>query len=155
MLNAAKTVVDRLDFVGCLDSLLFGEFKKTLLERKQLHRILAQELWIFGEQYTLGVDDQSLKALLEKHIALLGREALSPAETTEVTDLDGKNRIVDLMLYNQYPQHTPDYFEHLVIELKRPDCKLGQEEIGQIKNYAFSVAKDERFTSRRRSGHSC
>jgi len=145
LLNAAKTVVDRLDFVGSLDSLLFGEFKKTLLERKQLHRILAQELWVFGEQYTLGVDDQSLKALLEKHIALLGREVLSPAETSEVTDLEGKNRIVDLMLYNQYPQQTPDHFEHLVIELKRPDCKLGKDEISQIENYAFSVADDERF----------
>jgi hypothetical protein len=145
MINAAKTVIDRLDFVSSLDSLLFGDFKKTLLERKQLHRILAQELWIFGEQYSLGVDDQSLKALLEKHISLLGREALSPADTAEVTDLEGKNRIVDLMLYNQYPLQTPDHFEHLVIELKRPDCKLGKEEIGQIENYAFSVADDERF----------
>ena len=54
IINAAKTVVDRLDFVGSLDSLLFGDLKKTLLERKQLHRILAEELRIFGEQYTLG-----------------------------------------------------------------------------------------------------
>jgi hypothetical protein len=145
IINAAKTVVDRLDFIGSLDPLLFGVFKKTLLERQQLHRILAEELWIFGEQYTLGVDDESLSNVLKKHIQILDRNDLAPGETNDVTDLDDKNRIFDLMLYRQIPQLQPDHFEHLVIELKRPDCKLGQKEIGQIENYAFSVADDERF----------
>jgi hypothetical protein len=149
IINVAKTVVDRLDFVGSLDSLLFGEFKKTLLERKQLHRILAEELWIFGEQYTLAIDDQSLANVLRKHIEILERDDLAPDETTEVSDLEGTNRIVDLMLHRQIPQLQPDHFEHLVIELKRPNCKLGQKELGQIENYAFSVADDERFDKAR------
>ena len=145
IINAAKTVVNRLDFIGSLDSLLFGDFKKTLLERKQLHRILAEELWIFGEHYTLGVDDQSLANVLNKHIQILGRDDLASADASDVTDLDGKERIVDLMLHRQVPQLQPDYFEHLVIELKRPTCKLGQEELGQIEKYAFAVSDDERF----------
>lgn len=110
-----------------------------------LHRILVEELWIFGERYTLGIDDESLKNLLKKHIQILGRDDISPSDTGEVTDLDDKQRIVDLMLYRQIPQLQPDHFEHLVIELKRPACKLGQEELSQIENYAFSVAEDERF----------
>jgi hypothetical protein len=145
VLNAAKTVVDRLDFLGSLDCLLFGDFKEALLERQQFHRILAEELWVFGEQYTLGLDDQSLRALLEKHIKILGREELSPFLGAEVKDLEGKNRILDLMLYRRYPQSAPSHFEHLVVELKRPTCVLGQTEIGQIENYAFTVAADERF----------
>ena len=149
IINAAKTVVNRLDFIGSLDSLLFGEFKKTLLERKQLHRILAEELWIFGEQYTLGVDDQSLANVLKKHIQILGRDDLAPEDTADVTDLEGKQRIVDLMLHRQVPQLQPDHFEHLVIELKRPNCKLGPEELSQIEKYAFAVADDERFDKER------
>ena len=145
IINAAKTVVDRLDFVSSLDSLLFGEFKKTLLERKQLHRILAEELWIFGEQYSLGIDDESLANVLKKHMQILERNDLAPVELDDVKDLEGKQRILDLMLYRQIPQLQPNNFEHLVIELKRPDCKLGQKEVGQIENYAFSVADDERF----------
>lgn len=62
-----------------------------------------------------------------------------------MSDFEGKNRIVGLMLYRQIPQLHPNHFEHLVVELKRPDCKLGQKELGQIENYAFSVADDERF----------
>lgn len=145
IINATKTVVDRLDFVASLDSLLFGRFKDTLLERRQLHRILAEELWIFGEQYMLGVDDQSLTNVLKEHIQVLGREDLVPEDTEDVKDLDGKQRIVDLMVHRQVPQLQPNHFEHLVIELKRPKCKLGQEELGQIEKYAFAVADDERF----------
>lgn len=145
IINAAKTVIDRLDFIGSLDQLLFGEFKQTLLELKQLHRMLVEELWIFGEQYNLAVDDQSLTEVLKKHVHLLGRTDLASEELSNVGDLEGKTRRIDLMLHRQIPQYQPNHFEHLVVELKRPSCKLGQEELGQIENYAFSVADDERF----------
>lgn len=144
IINAAKTVIDRLTFLGSLDHLLFGYLKNTLLERQQLHRILANELWICGEQYALGVDDESLKSLLTKHIQILERDELNPIDG-EVTDLEGKDRVVDLMLYRRYPQGQEGKFEHLVVELKRPTCKLGQQEISQIENYAFTVSCDERF----------
>jgi hypothetical protein len=144
IINAANLVLKRLTFLTSMDSLLFGEFNKTLLERSQLHRILVDELWLFGEQYSVGVDDQSLKALLTKHIALLGRDELAPI-ARPVTDLDGKQGIVDLMLYKRFPQGMPETFEHLVLEFKRPTCPLGEKELTQIKKYAFAVAEDERF----------
>ena len=144
IISAAKTVIDRLTFLGSLDHLLFGDLKKTLLERQQLHRILTNELWLFGEQYALGVDDESLKSLLTKHDEVLERADLGPVNGA-VTDLDGRDRVVDLMLYRRYPQGQEGKFEHLVVELKRPTCKLGQKEISQIENYAFTVSEDERF----------
>ncbi|MCX7424592.1 MAG: ATP-binding protein [Planctomycetia bacterium] len=148
IINAANLVLNRLTFLVSLDSLLFGDFKKTLRERSQLHRILVDELWIFGEQYTIGVDDQSLKSLLAKHITLLGRDDIAPA-TGPVTDLDDRERIVDLMLYRRFPMGIPEQYEHLVIELKRPACVLGKKEIGQIRDYAFAVIDDERFDKRK------
>jgi len=144
IINASRIVLDRLDFLASLDTLLFGQFKEQLLETKQLHQILLPELWVFGEQYHLGVDDQSLKSLLEKHVSLLDREQLV-SDVGEVTDLDGKSRRVDLLLYQRFPLGTPNSFEHLVIELKRPSKRLGKTELGQIEEYAFKVADDERF----------
>ncbi len=145
IINAAKTVVDRLDFIASLDAMLFGQFKQKLLERKQLHRILVQELWIFGEQYALGNDDESLAKVLEKHLSLLGQNKWTAEELELVRDLDDKQRIIDLMLHRQIPQLQPNTFEHLVVELKRPSCKLGKDELSQIENYAMTVAEDERF----------
>ena len=144
IINASRVVLDRLDFLASLDALLFGSFRDKLLETKQLQQILLRELWVFGEQYHLGVDDQSLKTVLQKHVGLLDRDDLVP-EVGDVTDLDGKSRRVDLLLYQRFPSGTPDAFEHLVIELKRPAVKLGKKEIGQIEEYAFKVADDERF----------
>ena len=148
ILNAAKTVFDRLDFLAGLEELLFGDYEKILLETQQLHRILALELWIFGEQYCKGIDDQSLGELLKQHIQILERPQLVE-ESGPVLDLTGKARRVDLMLYQQIPQRKPNHFEHLVIELKRPSCVLGEKEITQIKRYAFAVAADQRFDKSR------
>ena len=38
-----------------------------------------------------------------------------------------------------------DRRQHLVVELKRPKLTLTQKELGQITNYAVTVARDERF----------
>lgn len=148
IIHAARVVMDRLAFLTGLDPLLFGEFKKGLNEPRQLHRILADEFWLFGEQYAIGVDEQSLKNVLKTHVGLLGRSELVE-DVSEVRDLDGKDRRLDLMLYNRFPQTVPNTFEHLVIELKRPSKKLGKDEIAQIEEYAFKVADDERFDKKK------
>jgi Histidine kinase-, DNA gyrase B-, and HSP90-like ATPase len=144
IINASKLVMDRLAFLESINDLLFGTFKKELLERTQFHRILVEELWIFGEQYLLGVDDQGLRALLEQHIKILNREVVYAPEV-EIFDLVGRRRILDLMLHRRIPQTVPDCHEHLVIELKAPTCVIGQPEIEQIKRYAYAVLDNERF----------
>jgi PAS domain-containing protein len=145
IINAAKTVANRLNFIAGLETLVFeAESKRRLLERSQLHHILAGETWIFGEEFNLTVDDKSLNEVLRKHIALLGR---SPEDFDKepVIREDGTTAIVDLMLSRIVPQPRADEREHLVIELKRPSVKIDPEVTAQIKSYAFAVAEDERF----------
>jgi hypothetical protein len=142
IIKATKVVSDRLSFIAALERLLFDkEYKSRLLERSQLQRMLVNELWVFGEQYMLGTDDQSLKTLLETHAKLLERKVLAEV----VKDIGGDDAIPDLMLWRRYPDRTAGRYEHLVIELKRPKKSLGQAELGQIENYALTVAADERF----------
>lgn len=144
IIEASKTVSRRLDTIRAIDEILFSEdWKKRLLERTQLHRILVHELWIFGEEYTLDVDDDPLPLVLGKHISLLGRELMSPEHDCKL--INGKSGILDLMLSRRFQRH-PKRFEHLILELKRPSVKLGADEIKQIKEYGFTVSKDERFS---------
>jgi hypothetical protein len=58
---------------------------------------------------------------------------------------DGSGGIVDLMLSRLLPQPLADQREYLIVELKRPNVKIGSNEVTQIKNYATAIAKDERF----------
>ncbi len=142
LIQTSKLITDRLDLLIDLEGLLFDEEnKKRLLERSQLHRILANgRTWVFGEEYRLAVDDKGLTKVLQTHLALLGDETpvLEP-----VTDTEGHTRIVDLMLSKA--SFASDRRQHLVVELKRPKLILTQTELNQITNYAVAVVKDGRF----------
>jgi hypothetical protein len=145
IISAARVVADRLDFLRGLELLLYKpENKQALLERRQLHRMLSNESWIFGDEYALAVDDESLTTLLRKHVQLLGRAELA-ADEPEVLREDDSRGIVDLML-GKAIKMTIQRHEHLVVELKRPAVKVGHEELSQIQRYAVAVARDERFS---------
>jgi len=71
IISASRLVADRLEFLRGLETLVFDtEFRDRVRERSQLHRIVAENAWMFGEQYHLSVDDQSLTEVLKKHIAV-------------------------------------------------------------------------------------
>lgn len=143
IISASKVVTDRLKFIEGLDTLLFTEQEKTnLKERSQLHRLLAENTWIFGEEFSLSVDDKSLTEVLRKYLALKGIET---EVDTPVKRIDGRKGIVDLMLTRSIPCSRENELEHLVIELKRPTVDIGAKELEQIESYAFAVAEDERF----------
>ncbi len=146
VISASRLVADRLKFVHGLEALLFdADSKKHLKERSQLHRMIAENnTWIFGEEFNLTVDDQSLTEVLRKHQKLIGKDTKIDSP---VRRIDGKKGIVDLMLSRAVPQSRADEREHLVVELKRPKCKIGSEEITQAEKYAFTIADDERFRS--------
>jgi hypothetical protein len=143
IINATKIVADRIAFLQGLGDLLFGQFRSDLRERDQLHKILAEELWVFGDQYGLGVSDKGLTKLLQSHLQMLGKNDFMNVEP--VTDREGHRRIVDLRLFRKFASTAESEFEHLVIELKNPRVVLGFNELTQIRNYANKVANDERF----------
>jgi hypothetical protein len=143
IITAAKTVADRLKFISALESIVFDpETKGRLKERSQLHKILAENTWVLGEEYNLWASDKDLRRVLGKH-----REILDPGIVIdEPVKVIGKKRgIVDLMLSRATRRHRADDIEHLVVELKAPKVKIGAEAITQATRYAIAVSKDERF----------
>ena len=145
IISAAKMVADRLRFLTGLEAILFDtDNKKRLKERSQLHRIIAQNCWLFGEEYNLSVDDRSLTEVLRKHRKLIGDDT---AIDEPVRHVSKKTGIVDLMLSRAIPRHKANDLTHLVVELKAPKVKIDRDEITQVEEYAISVMRDERFKS--------
>ncbi|QFT82026.1 DNA mismatch repair protein [Roseovarius sp. THAF27] len=144
VISASRLVADRLKFVHGLEALLFDpDTKKHLKERSQLHRMIAENnTWLFGEEFSLTVDDKSLTEVLRKHQKEIGSDTVIDKP---VRRIDEKVGIIDLMLSRAVPQSRANEREHLVVELKRPSVKVGADEITQAKKYAFSIAEDERF----------
>lgn len=153
VITAAKEVADRLDFLRGLELLVFEPTtKKQLLERSQLHRVLASATWLFGEEMRLAVDDQSLTEVLHRHLESLRRDSdestrdnIPRVELAPVLREGGSIGIVDLMLSKRIPQSRAEKREHLVVELKRPTQAINPAVAAQIRSYAFAVQRDDRF----------
>lgn len=143
IISASRLVADRLKFLSGIEHMLFdNDIKKHFKERSQLHRILADNTWIFGHEYSLSVDDKSLTEVLRKHIELANNQLVIDEP---VRRIDGSLGIIDLMLSRSIPRNHSNEFEHLVVELKAPNVPVGQKAIEQTKSYAYAVANDERF----------
>ena len=145
IISAAKIVGDRLTFLAGLEQILFDtDLKARLKERAQLHKIVEDNTWLFGEEYNPSVSDRGLTAVLHKHRKILGEDVVIDRPVRHVSQ---KRGIVDLMLSRTLRRHRANELEHLIVELKRPKVKIGDEEITQVEKYAISVANDERFRS--------
>jgi len=145
IITAAKTVADRLKFITALEAIVFDpEKRERLKERSQLHKILAKNTWVFGEEYHLWVSDGDLRRVLQKH-----RAHLDPTVVINdpVTVVGQKHGIVDLMFSAATRRHRSDDIEHMVVELKAPKVLLGADDTTQIKKYALAVSQDERFAT--------
>lgn len=144
IITMSKMVSDRIKFVSGIEELIFNyETRKLLKERSQLHKILADNAWFFGNEFQVAVSDKSLTEVLRVHRKLLGCEIDIDGEA--VKRLDGKVGIIDLMLSRDIPKNHESEREHLIIELKAPKVKIGKEEVDQIISYADAISEDARF----------
>lgn len=150
VIDTFKVITDRLQIINGLRLLLFDDrIKDEVLERRHLHKIVKNETWIFGDDFTYGVDDVNLKNVLKAYFEELGRPDFE--EVIEGGDNSQLNDIPDICLWKQYNLGQAGYHRNLVIELKRPNKTITTKEIEQIKKYARVVSADTRFPKEKTS----
>lgn len=143
IISAATLVADRLKFLEALRYILFDfEARQKLKERSQLHKILEQNTWVFGEEYNLWASDKDLTTVLKAHKAKLDPDLVIDEPVKVINKARG---IVDLMLSRAQRRHRHNDLEHLVIELKAPKVVINAAHLMQIEGYALAVEEDARF----------
>lgn len=151
LIEAGALITERLDFLAGLNALLFEkESKAELLERSQLHKILENETWIFGEEFHLSHSDEGLSTVLRSEMSKLrdSNDAEdNPVEINVVRD-DGSKAVIDLLLAREIPQNFNGKREFLVVELKRPSKKVDLKVKAQIESYALTIVEREEFDKR-------
>ncbi|WP_116769721.1 ATP-binding protein [Maribacter litoralis] len=144
IIDTMTEIKNRLRFINGLEELIYNkELNKNVLERKHLHKILVNETWLFGDEYTYGVDDITLKNVLKEYLKHLGRTDFEEIVTSESNS--ELQIIPDVCLWRQFPQGLPGHKTNLIIELKKPKVDAGVEELMQIKLYASRICNDKRF----------
>lgn len=144
IIDTMTEIKNRLNFLHGLEQIIYDkDLNKYILERKHLHKIIINETWIFGDEYTYGVDDLTLKnvlkAYLKDHLKRDDFECVLDSESNENLET-----IPDVCLWQQFSLGTAGK-ENLVIELKRPSLDAGMTEMAQIMSYASKVSSDKRF----------
>ena len=143
IIRATKVVDDRLHFLHGLEAMLVDpSLRDGFLEREHLHELLAKNTWIFGDAYALTVSDKSLTEAVRRHVE---KARLNVVVDEPIRQSDGRQGRLDLMFTRALgsPAHSR---EHLVVELKRPTVKGGEEIVSQVKRYARALAADPRWS---------
>lgn len=138
----SSSVATRTSFLNFLHDLCYGDISEWLKERSQLHKIVKDELWIFGEEYTEATKlwsdtnlENNLKELHEKYFSY------EPSEDDDnlIVDSKDKNRdITDLFFCNKKKLGN-GRTEVMIVELKAPSCAISNKEIQQIERYRDDI----------------
>ncbi|MGX7669123.1 ATP-binding protein [Plantactinospora sp. DSM 117369] len=148
VISATNTIVDRLNFVGGLRKLLADPaLRADLREVDQLHPMIAKNLWLFGEEWTLARTEVGLTHVLREYLRLLGGEVALEGELQSVLREDGRTGRVDILLYRGIGDERQN--ERLIVELKRPTVEVGRTELDQIKSYARAIVEDPQYRGTR------
>lgn len=144
IITSSHSILNRLDFLAGLGTIVFdAEAQKATTERRQLHKILERESWLFGDEWTLIASDETLRRVLVKHLALLGEE-VEYSDVMPTSQAEGVVLIPDLVLSASASSYSKSR-EYLVVELKRPLVTLGKPELDQIEAYANAITDDIQF----------
>lgn len=142
VVHFASVVADKTEFLEFLHELTYGELSKHLKERSQLHKIVEDELWLFGENYNgtpkLWSDKKIGNILKELRVKYFNYEPTKDDENLIEFDESGLNDITDLFFFNEKITDT-DVKEIMVVELKSPKCAISKKELNQIDDYAFTI----------------
>lgn len=144
----ASVVAEKTEFLDFLQELTYGEISKYLKERTQLHKIVENELWLFGESYNgtpkLWSDKKMGKTLKELRSKYFDYEPTE--EDKNLIDLEdnGLNDITDLFFFNEKITDS-GVREIMIVELKAPKCAISEKELNQINRYAFTIEDNAEF----------
>lgn len=144
IIDTMNEVSNRLTFLQALEQIIYDKVaSKNIKERKHLHKMVVNETWVFGDDYTYGADDVTLSNVLRAHLKFLGRDDFE--ETVSDGDNSNLSKIPDVCLWKQYSRGRAGKFENLIIELKKPTVDAGFEQYKQISDYSARVQGDPRF----------
>ena len=142
VVHFASVVAEKTEFLEFLHELTYGEISKYLKERSQLHKIVEDELWLFGENYNatpkLWSDKKIGNTLIELREKYFDYEPTKEDENLIELDERGLNDITDLFFFNEKITDS-DAKEIMVVELKSPKCAISKKELNQIDEYAFTL----------------
>lgn len=118
-------------------------FDKELFAKEVPHiqSVVENHYWIFGEQYNL------ITAAEPDFNEALQRLILKTTGIKEKIDIEHEDKNKEMDIYMIRQDRTGDVTENVVVELKRPSVRLGEDQVSQVKRYMRVIKSDEQFNA--------
>ena len=142
IVGAAAEVTRRLDLLATLRHVIYSqEVAAEMREVDQLHPLIRDNVWLFGEAWRLSASEAGLTNVLRAAVGddvALETELIREGKIVRLPD--GKRGRVDLLLQRTLVG-PDDRQDRLVVELKRPSVYLGSAELTQVRRYAHALSE--------------
>lgn len=139
---------NRLKTVSAIKAMLFDK-KLNAYEVSDVQKMISTAFWLFGEQYNIVTEaEPDFQQALERYIAKIHDENPGVGKskiTVEKLKHPDVNKEMDIFAFRQLKDSCG--IENIIVELKRPNIKLGEAELSQVKTYMRLIYKEPQFNS--------
>lgn len=139
---------NRLKTVSAIKAMLFDK-KLNAYEVPDVQKMISTAFWLFGEQYNIVTEaEPDFQQAIERYIAKIHGENTGVGKSKISTDKlkhPDANKEMDIFAFRQLKDSHG--IENIIVELKRPNIKLGELELSQVKTYMRLIYKEPQFNS--------
>lgn len=125
---------------------------KDVLETPDLQKIIENNTWLFGPQYTtIGAEEATFtRNALELKEQI--KDEISEADIAAGANVEGVKRQVDLFLARKVPSYDSrgnQIYKCVIVEIKRPGVSLNRKHLQQLDEYAEIIEQHSAFSSQK------
>lgn len=146
--NTIALLENRLKTISAIKAMIYDKTLKAL-EVTDIQKMISSAFWLFGEQYNIVTEaEPDFQQALESYLKKIHEEKNGVGKSmlsVEKLNHPDRNKEMDIFAFRQTKDSKK--IENIIVELKRPNVKLGELEVSQIKTYMRLIYKEPQFNS--------
>jgi DNA mismatch repair enzyme (predicted ATPase) len=146
--NTIEMLENRYRTVSALRAMVFDESLQAY-EVADVQKLVSKAFWLFGEQYNIVAEEETdFQQAMEKYLEMIHGDVKGISKSRineEKIKHPDVNKEMDIFAFRQTMDSQT--IENIVVELKRPNVKLGEIEVSQIKTYKNLIFQQPQFNS--------
>ncbi|WP_434793970.1 hypothetical protein TPDSL_05200 [Terrisporobacter petrolearius] len=151
IIRTIKLIENRYTVIEILKILVY-DLNKFTNERNHIQKIIEENYWLFGEQYSLVSADQNFEKVLKSYLAIMdsnrGIEYYNENDY-KIDNIDRLRRPDIFMCRSRSLEmfNSIEGEENIIVELKEPNVVLNKKVYRQVEDYMDLIMTENKFNS--------
>jgi len=150
VIRTTKLITDRLRVIEMLKLLIYDN-RKFSNERDHIQKVIAENYWLFGEEFHLVTADKNFEQSLSEYLYIIDEDTDKSKYSIKN---QGRLRRPDIFMCQKRKVDNLDgsqLEQNIIVELKAPLVVLGKKVYRQIEDYMDLIIKEPKFNSQLRA----